>query len=152
MRLAVDRDLALLHRLEKRGLGLRAGPVDLVRQQDLREDRPRTELELVDLLVEGADARHVGGQQVGGELDPPEGAVERAGQGLGEHRLADARYVLDQEVPFAKQCDEAKPDLIFFVDDRPADVRHERIGDPFDSFRCPHSRDYRFAVLELHQT
>ena len=152
MRLAVDRHLALFHRLEERGLGLGAGPVDLVRQKDLREHRPGPELELVELLVEGADACDVGGQKVGRELDPAECAVERSGEGLGEHRLADARDVLDQEVPLAQEGDEAKPDLIFFVDDRPTDVRHERIGDSTDRFRCPHSRDYRFAVWELHQS
>ena len=38
---AVNRDLALLHRLEQRRLRLGRGPVDLVGQHDLREDRAR---------------------------------------------------------------------------------------------------------------
>jgi hypothetical protein len=36
---AFDRDLPLLHRLEQRGLGLRRCAVDLVREQQVREDR-----------------------------------------------------------------------------------------------------------------
>ena len=43
------------------------------------------------LLVEDVHARDVGGQQVRRELDPAERAVDRAGDGLGEHRLAHAR-------------------------------------------------------------
>ena len=38
VRLAVDRDLALLHRLEEGGLGARRRAVDLVREEDVRED------------------------------------------------------------------------------------------------------------------
>ena len=38
---ALDRDLALLHRLEQRGLGPRRGPVDLVDEQDVGEHRAR---------------------------------------------------------------------------------------------------------------
>ena len=54
---AVDRDAALLHDLEERGLGLRARPVDLVGEHDVREDRAGVELEDPLLLVVHADAR-----------------------------------------------------------------------------------------------
>jgi hypothetical protein len=47
---AVDRDLPLLHALQQRGLGLRAGPVDLVADDHVGEDRARLELEVVALL------------------------------------------------------------------------------------------------------
>ena len=150
MRLSVNRDLALFHRLQECGLRLRAGPVDLVREHDLGEDRPRSELEVIDLLVERPDACDVRRQKIRGELDAAKGAVERTGQRLGEHGLADPGDILDQQVPFAKQGDEAELDLFFFVDDRPGHVLHERIGDTSDDFSCPHSRDYRFAVLVSH--
>ena len=45
-RLAVDRHLLLRHRLEQRGLRLRHRAVDLVDQDDVREDRARPELEV----------------------------------------------------------------------------------------------------------
>ena len=44
---AVHRDLALLHRLQQRGLRLRRGAVDLVGQDHLREQRPGPEREVV---------------------------------------------------------------------------------------------------------
>jgi hypothetical protein len=102
VRLAVDRDLPLLHRLQERRLRLRRRPVDLVREQDLREHRAGAELELARLLVERAHAGDVGRQQVRRELDAAEGAVEGASERLGEHRLAHAGHVLDEEVPFAQ--------------------------------------------------
>ena len=46
VRHAVDGDAALGHRLQQARLGPRRGPVDLVGQHDLGEDRAGTELEL----------------------------------------------------------------------------------------------------------
>ena len=43
--LLADGDLTLLHGLEQRGLGLGRGPVDLVGEDDVREDRARDEPE-----------------------------------------------------------------------------------------------------------
>src|SRR6266851_3534676 len=151
MRLAVDGDLPLLHRLEQRGLCLGARAVDLVSKQDLGKHRPGPELEIVELLVEGAHAGHVRRKQVRGELDAPERAVERTGERFGEHRLADPGHVFDQEVTFAEQGDQAKPDLVFLVDDGAADVGDERIGDASYDFGCPHSRDYRFVTRAPHR-
>jgi hypothetical protein len=96
---AVDRHLALLHALEQRGLRLRRGAVDLVDEQDVGEDRPGAELELVRPLVEHVDAGDVGGQQVGSELEARERAVDRARKGFGQARLPHAREVLDDQVP-----------------------------------------------------
>ena len=67
--LAVDGDLALLHRLEQRRLRLRRGPVDLVGEHDVGEQRARLEAELLGRALVDADADEVGGQQVGRELD-----------------------------------------------------------------------------------
>ena len=44
---AADRDLMLLHRLEQRGLHLGGRAVDLVRQDDLGEERPLLDVELL---------------------------------------------------------------------------------------------------------
>ena len=73
---AVDRDLALLHALEQRRLRLRRGAVHFVDEEQVREHRPRLELEAVRALVEHVDAGDVGREQVGRELEPRERAVE----------------------------------------------------------------------------
>src|SRR6185437_7773452 len=105
--------------LQQRGLGLRRGPVDLVADDDVREDRPRLELEVAPFLVVGADPGDVARQQVGGELDPPHRAVDGPRERLGEHGLAYARHVLDEQVALGEQDDQREPDRLGLpVDDR----------------------------------
>ncbi len=53
VRMRIHSDLALVHGLEQRRLGLRSGAVDLVGQQDVGEDRSPLELKL--LLDGGID-------------------------------------------------------------------------------------------------
>ncbi len=110
MRVAVHRHLALVHRLEQRGLRLGSGAVDLVGQQDVGEHRPGLELEaLLAGRVDG-DAHHVAGQHVAGELDALEGAVQAAGQRVRQRGLAHARNALDQQVPAREQRHQRQPD------------------------------------------
>jgi hypothetical protein len=49
---------------------------------------------------------------------------------LGEHGLADAWDVLDEEVSFAEEGDEAESDLFFFVDDRASHIGHDGVRNP----------------------
>jgi hypothetical protein len=92
----VDRDVALLHALQQAGLGLGRGPVDLVDQDDVGEDRPGPELEALLALVVDAGAHDVGRQQVRRALHAREVALDRARQRAGQGGLAHARVVLDQ--------------------------------------------------------
>ena len=101
--MAVHRHLVLLHAFEQGGLGLGGGAVDFVADDDVGEDGTGPELELARRLVVDGHAGHVRGEQVGGELDPADGAVDRAGQGLGEERLADAGHVFEQQVALGQQ-------------------------------------------------
>ena len=131
--LGVHRDLPFLHALQQRGLRLGAGSVDLVAEHDVGEDGARLELEITALLVEDVHAGDVGGEQVRGELDPAERAVDRSCDGLREHGLADARDVLDQEVPLGHQGDEGQTDLAVLAPDDPLDVRLDLVeacGEP----------------------
>ena len=113
VRHSVDRDLSLAHRLKEGRLGLRRSAVDLVRQNDLRQDRPRPELELAGGLIEDVDARQVAGQHIGRELHSPERASDGSRQAAGQHRLAYPRHVLDQDVPASQQSDENELDRLF---------------------------------------
>ena len=122
VRLRVDGDLSLLHTFEERGLRLRAGAVDLVPENDVREDRARPELEVAALLIEDVHAGHVGRQQVRRELDPAERAVDRPRDRLGQHRLAHAGDVLDQDVAFGDERGEREPDLAVLALDDLLDV------------------------------
>ena len=73
MRLAGDRDLALLHDLEQRALHLGRRAVDLVGEEQVAEDRAERGVELAGLLVVDARADEVGGHEVRRELNATEG-------------------------------------------------------------------------------
>ena len=103
-RLAVLRDLPLLHRLEQRALRLRRRAVDLVGEHDRVEDRARMEAERLRPLVEDRHAEHVGRQEVARELDARVLEAERRRQRLRQRRLADAGDVLDQQVAAREQA------------------------------------------------
>jgi hypothetical protein len=114
----VDRHPPLGHGLQQRRLRLRGGPVDLVRQEDVGEDRPRPELERALLLVEDRRPGDVAGEHVGRALHPVRGGVDRLGDGPGQHRLAGAGHVLEEDVALAQDGDERQAhDLGLALDD-----------------------------------
>ncbi len=113
----VDADLALLHRLEQRGLGLRRRPVDLVGEQQVREDRAGPEVERGGPRVVDQRTGHVAGHQVRGELDPLGVQVERGGQGAHEQRLRDAGHALQEHVAAAEQRHHDPADHRVLADD-----------------------------------
>ena len=121
-RLTFQAHLALLHALQHGRLRARRGAVDLVGQDDLREDRAGPKLEFLVALVEERHPGDVAGQQVGRELDAAERAVERPRHGPGQHGLADARHVLDQHVPLAQQRHQQQVDDVALADDHPPNI------------------------------
>ena len=129
---AVDRHLPLLHGLEQRRLRLGRGPVDLVGEHDLADDRPGPELELLRLLVVDRQAGDVRRQQVGRELDAAEGAAEAPGDRSGQHRLAGPGHILDQQVALAQQRHEGEADLVVLADDDALDVGDDAVAGLLD--------------------
>ena len=108
------------------GLGLGGGAVDLVAEHDVREHGTGAELEIASLLVEDVHPGDVRREHVGRELDAPEGTIDRPGQRLGKHRLADPGDVLDQEVTLGHQADQGQSDLRVLASDDLLDVVLER--------------------------
>ena len=127
---AVDRDLALGHRLEQRGLRLRRRAVDLVDEDDVREDRAGPKLELPRPLVEDGEARDVRRLQVGRALDPlRDRALDAPGDRPGENGLGGSGNVLEQDVAVARECRQDELDLVALAVDDGLDVVDEPIGD-----------------------
>jgi hypothetical protein len=117
----------LRHRLQQRRLCLRRCPVDLVGQHQLCEHRARPVAELAPtglVLLEDVGADDVGRHQVRRELQPGERQVQRLGQRLEKHRLAQPRYPLDERMPFAHKADEHEPHEILLPDN---DAPHLRL-------------------------
>ncbi len=139
---AIDGHVSLLHGFEERGLGLGGRPVDLIGQDYLAHDGTRAELELLGLLVEDRKPGDVAGQQVGRELDAVECAGQAARQRPGEHRLAGARDVLDEQVALAQQRHERQPDLEVLAHDDALDVGRDALAGFLDlrQLLIPHER------------
>jgi hypothetical protein len=108
--------------IEQRGLGTRGRPVDLVEQHDVVEERTRSEGPLALAGIEHGHARHVARQEVDRPLDAGEAPADRAGDGLGEQRLAEPGRVLDQHVPAGQEGGDAQADRVGLVEDDAAEV------------------------------
>ena len=133
--LAVDGDLALLHRLEQGGLGLGRGPVDLVGEQQPGEDRPAPEVELAAALVVDERAGEVGRQQVRRELDPREADARHLCEGACDQRLGEARKVLDQHMTVGKQPEQDELERLALAHDRALDLVEHLPGELADPFQ-----------------
>jgi hypothetical protein len=67
--------------------------------------------------VAGAD--NVGGDQIGAELDAGHRQAGRAGQGVGHRRLTGAGHVLEDQMAFGQQTEDAEEqDLVWHVHDQ----------------------------------
>jgi hypothetical protein len=109
----------LLHGLEQRRLRLGRGAVDLVRQHEVREERPLVEDEhapAVAVLEHGA-AGDVAGQQVGRELHAREGELEQGRERLDELGLAQARQALEQHVAARRERDDDEVEQLVLAED-----------------------------------
>ncbi len=120
VRVVVDCDLRFVHRFQQRRLRFRRRAVDFVGHDDVRENRPRLELEFLRRGIVDAHADHVARQQIGGELNALERALKRIRQRLRQRRLAHARHVLDQQVAAREQRRQRKLNHVFLaLDDAP---------------------------------
>jgi hypothetical protein len=79
-------------------------------------------------------ADDVGGQQVARELNALIRQAERLGERVRERRLADAGHILDEQVPARQQARQTQPQLMFFAEDDPVELR-DRGADQLDGIR-----------------
>ena len=117
--------LAFLHRLQQRRLRAGARPVDLVRHEELGEDRAGYEAEALAAgagVVEHLRAQDVGRHQVGGELHPFLGETQDYPQGLGQAGLGEARDTYQQRVTAGQNGDQRVLDHALLAEDDPADL------------------------------
>ena len=122
-----DGDRRLAHRLEQRGLRLRRRAVDLVGEDDVREDRALRELELLHaaLLDDHVRADDVGRHEVGRELHARERGVDGLRERADEHRLAEAGHAFQQRVTTAEEAHQHALDDRLLADDHRPDLLAE---------------------------
>ena len=122
VRLAVDRHLPLGHRLEERGLRLRRGTGDPVGEDDVREHRPLAELGRPVALAADVRPGHVGGKEVGRELDPREREAKRGREPPCGQRLSAPRHALEEHVSPREHAREDPSEHVAVHDDGPRDL------------------------------
>ena len=128
MGLLADRDLALLHHLEQRGLDLGRRAVDLVGEEEVAEHRAELGVEGAGVGAVDAGADEVARDEVRRELDAPEGGVERVGEGADRQRLRETRDALEEEVAAGEQRHEHPLEHLVLADDDAADLEQDRFG------------------------
>lgn len=101
----IHRHLTFFHGFQQSGLGFRGGAIDFVYQDDLGMDGTGAEFKFAGFLVKNRDAGNVAGQHIGSELDALELAADGPGQCFGQHSLADARHILDENVALTQQSE-----------------------------------------------
>lgn len=111
MRLSIQGDLLLGHRLQQRTLRARRCAVDLIGQQHVGEHRAGVELELAAAGLVHRYAQYVRRQQVGSELHALEAEAEAAGQCMRQRGLAQPGQIFDEQVAAGKQGDKGQPDF-----------------------------------------
>ena len=121
------------------------------REQHLGEHRTGTEGELGGALVEDVGAGDVGRQEVRRELDTPECATKRAGQGAGQHGLADARHVLDEDVAVAQDGDKQELSGLPLADHHALNLAVQPLGRRGDGFNvcCLHGSHRCTCTLSI---
>ncbi len=117
-----DRDAAFLHRLEQRRLHLGRGAVDLVGEEQVREDRALVDAKLAGPLLEDLAADDVARQQVDRELHAGEGEVDRLRDRLHKQRLRDAGHAFKKEMTAGEERDEHPLDDGLLTDDGAGDL------------------------------
>ena len=133
-RCSVDRNLLLLHRLQQRRLRPRRRPIDLIRQQNLREDRTLFELERPQAGIVDIHSQHIRRHQIRRELDPIEVQPQRSRNRLRQRRLPRPRHILEQHMTTTEHRDDRKiyritltnEDPLHILPNLPGEILHER--------------------------
>jgi len=77
-------------------------------------------------VVDG-DAKDVAGQQIAGELDAMEAAIDGAGERMGQRGFADSGDIFNEEVSAGEQADQGQADYFGLAADGQTERRLERV-------------------------
>ena len=122
--LARHRHMIFLHGLQQGGLGARAGAVDLVGHEQLREDRTAHETEGAApalALLHDFRAQNVGRHQIRRELHAAGVKAQHHAQRIHQLGLGQARHAHQQPVAARHEGDHDLLDHLLLPEDNPAD-------------------------------
>src|SRR5690554_1094556 len=111
-----DRHLPLLHRLEERALDLGGRAVDLIGEDEVREDRPAPSRELSCALIVDHRADHIGGEEIRRELNAAKIGLDRLRERIHHQGFGEARHALDEDMASDQKADEDPLDHLVLAD------------------------------------
>jgi hypothetical protein len=118
--------MPLLHRLEQRGLRLRRRAIDLVGEDDVREQRSRDERETspagLGSVLKDVGAGDVRWHHVGRELDAAEGQAQDPRDSANQQRLRKTGHTNQQDVGPGEQAGEQVLHHALLADDHLGDL------------------------------
>ena len=120
--LPADRDLALGHHLQQRGLHLGRGAVDLVGEQEVHHHGTEFDIEFLAALTVDPGPDDIGGNQVRSELDTREGTAHDLGERLDGQRLGHTGNTLEQYMPLGKKTHQDSLHKLVLTDDNSLDL------------------------------
>ena len=120
-----DGHLTLLHRFEKRALDFGRGAVDLVRENEVGKNRPKFSGELAVPGIVDQSANKVGGEKIGGELNPLKTRPDAGGHGADGKRFRQPGNAFKQHMAVAEEAGEKPVDELFLTDHHFADFRNQ---------------------------
>lgn len=120
----------LSHGLEQRRLRLGVGPVYLVREHHVREERPGVEGEGARLRIPDAHARKVAREHVGRELHARDACADDTRERAGERRLAHAGHVLEEQVAAREQAHHGEGDGLLAGAQRGGELLGHCVSEP----------------------
>ena len=121
---AGDRYMLLLHRLQQRRLGARAGAVDLIGHQQLREDGTGDETKAARAaraFLQHFRAEDVGGHQVRRELDAAGVEAKRGAHGVDQLRFGQPGHADQQRMAAGKNGHQRAVNHVFLSENHGAD-------------------------------
>ena len=101
-----DRHAAFLHRFEQRALHFGRGAIDLISEQQVRENRALMRAKFTLRLIENLRPDDVRRQQVDRELHAAELHVDRPRETVHQERFREPRHPLQQQMPAREKRDE----------------------------------------------
>ncbi len=119
---AAEGDLLLGHDLQQCRLHLRGCPVDLVGEDEVREDGAQLDVEGFPGLAVHPRTDDVGHDQIAGELDTRERSADHRRQCLDGQGLGHSGYALQQTVPAGEQGHQHALDHVILADDHFLDL------------------------------
>src|SRR5262249_28109136 len=111
---------ALFHRFKEGRLGLWCRPIDLVRQQNIRKDRPGLKFEKLlahCIFLNDIGAGDIGGHEIGGELNSRKLQTHYIAERGYEFGFAQTWHAFKKDVPTGEQAHDHAIDDVAVTDD-----------------------------------